>query len=230
MSLLDGQAVRRRRLELGISERGLARKLGVTAGVVKALESGRNHQSLRLGSVNALAAELGMTVEALLATHTAPVTSPGDVSDLAAKVITALVMSGGYSHVEALAEMASVTLPEIGGALEEIEEAGQRLGLRAVRTAGGTVRLTPTRADAGDLADRLAEAELSQRGLSHSQIRVLWEVAAGRADTEWQRRGGEGRRLAVAFLERSRLVRHEEGCISLTPAARASLRQSADAN
>lgn len=223
MSILDGQAVRRRRLELGMSERGLAKRLGVTAGVVEALESGRNHQALRLGMVESLAIELGLTVSALLATRTAGPPSLDGPSDLAAKVVAGLVMCGGHSHVGALAEMASATLKEIGAALQEIEEAGHGLGLRTARTSMGAVRLMSTRADAGYLADRLAEAELSLRGLTHSHARILWQVAEGLADPDWQRRGGEGRRLAVAFLERSGLIVRGAGRLQLTESAAQSL-------
>ncbi len=87
----------------------------------------------------------------------------------------------------------------------------------------GSLARSAQRRSASDLADALAAAQLAERGLTHPQARVLWEIAEGRADAEWQRRGGENRRVSVALLERSGLILEASGRLQMSDGARISL-------
>lgn len=223
MTILDGEAVRRRRLELGMSERALAKALGVTSGVIAALEDGVNHRTLKLGFIDSLAIQLGVSTASLLPQ---PASRDGEVVDERERTTaaaTALVMAGGSASVEALASALDCSLADLGVALRDLQSTLAPLSLSVARTSAGLVRLRCDRADAGALADRLGAAEVAQRGLSHMHARVLFEIAHGRADAKWQREGGEGRRLAVGFLERSGLVRRGARRLELTEAAELSL-------
>lgn len=223
MSILDGSAIRRRRLELGISERALARRLGVTSGVIAALEKGTNHRVLTVGMVDALAIELGVAISALLPARPDPEPEAGPGTDRPACLAAMLVMAGGHAQAEALAEAAGWSLSELAAAMRELNAALGPLALWVARTSAGTVRLRTSEPGASRLMDQLARAEASQRGLDHGHARVLFDVAAGRADTAWQRAGGESRRVAVGFLERSGLIERQRSRLVLTDAARASL-------
>jgi transcriptional regulator with XRE-family HTH domain len=228
MSILNGDAVRRRRLEMGMSERALAKALGVTSGVISALEDGTNHRTLKLGFVDTLASQLGVGVASLLLRpkRSAAEALPAP-DDRVSSAATALVMAGGSASVEALATATGSTLAEIGVTLRDLEAQLAPVSISVARTSAGLVRLRCDRSDASDLADRLSEAEVAGRGLGHSHARVLYEIAQGRADAKWQREGGESRRLAVGFLERSGLVARTEKGLVLTDAARLSLGVSA---
>lgn len=64
MSKLLGERIRRRRMELGISQGRLAKIMNVTQGSISQWEKGRTHP--RVESLPKLAFTLGMTVDELI--------------------------------------------------------------------------------------------------------------------------------------------------------------------
>lgn len=60
-SLLDGELLRRRRQELGVSERELARRIGVSDAFIFSTERGSNHPDIPVGLLAELMSHLGLT-------------------------------------------------------------------------------------------------------------------------------------------------------------------------
>lgn len=102
--ILDTGLVRARRRELEMSQRQLAKLLGVSPTVVTALEDGRNHHALKLGFVVRLADVLAVDVQQLLESSADPVVDSESVADLAASVGALLFDTATFTPVEALAE------------------------------------------------------------------------------------------------------------------------------
>lgn len=83
--ILDTALIIRRRTELGITARALARFLNVTLAVVRLLELGSNHDEISRALVVRLAAGLGVDVETLLCSpHPQPSASEDDNDDAVA--------------------------------------------------------------------------------------------------------------------------------------------------
>lgn len=137
---LSCERIRRRRLELGLSQRELARQLGEVPNVIKALESGTNHDQLTLVHLDGLATALGVTPQWLLGEqHVACEDEPPQVDRL-----IALVMSGAERRVPKWVLAARLNLDP--AALDAMVDAAQTalapVGLTfASNTAGTELRL-----------------------------------------------------------------------------------------
>jgi transcriptional regulator with XRE-family HTH domain len=174
--LLDTDRIRRRRVELRLSQRTVAAAIGTAAGVVVGIERGTNHRDLTVAQLARLADTLGLDVVDLFTTP--PPDDDGDSDDAA--VLGAMVeLAGILTPVTALAEAAGWTMQRTNDALDVLETRLAAAGLRLHRQPG---KVAIVRAVIGDDTDRvktLVRTHLSRDGVSATEARMLRRIAAG---------------------------------------------------
>ena len=181
-TLLDAELIRRQRVALGLSEREVAKRLGVTGQVVASLERGRNHDDLPLSLVTTLAGLLALPLQVLL-TRPAPEATPqagptrnghDTGSEADTRVVGALLAAEPtLVPVLTLAQVLGWESDRVLAALEALEPLLEAVGRRLHRL-GGDVKVT------GDatvvevsLLTELARRSFARRGMSLSQARLL---------------------------------------------------------
>jgi DNA-binding XRE family transcriptional regulator len=180
--LLDVDRIRRRRVELRLSQRTVAAAIGTASGVVDGIERGTNHRDLTVAQLARLADALGLDVVDLFATP-----PPGGDSDSGsgsgsddAAVLGAMVeLAGILTPVTALAEAAGWTLQRTNDALDVLEG---RLGATGQRLHRQPGKVAIVRAVIGDDTDRiqtLVRSHLNRDGVSATEARMLRRIAAG---------------------------------------------------
>ncbi len=179
--ILDTDLVRSRRRELELSQRQLAKQLGVSPMVVTALEDGRNHHALKLAFVARLADVLAVDVAQLFEFSPPRVVDSQSVSDLAASLGALLFDTSTFTPVEALAEATGHTLDDVTTALDSLESRLAAVGLSLQRRSG-EVALRPTADLDPEERKRLLRRHQSRRGVRLTEARVLREVLDGNID------------------------------------------------
>lgn len=177
--ILDAAAIRRRRQELALSQRALAKTLGVTLVVVRGLEDATNHDVQPLGLVVDLADALGVPVAHLLAEPSeTPAARPNATAD-ARTVGAALHHAGTRIEITALAEALAWTLPRTRAAVERLRTTAATAGL-AVHHRDDRVRLVAAddAIDPHELAAVLRRHQAA-RSLTAQEADVLYAVARG---------------------------------------------------
>jgi transcriptional regulator with XRE-family HTH domain len=202
-NLLDGDRIRARRLSLGISERELARRLGVTGVVVNNLERGLNHADQDAGLLADLARHLGLPIADLFTAPPATQAEDGAAGDAAA--VGALVAAAGRGvPATVLADATGWTLDRVTAALDELEVRLSAVGQALLRFGDGEVKLVP-RVGAGD-RDRLQamlRRSFARTGMNLRQASMLHRVMRGQATGAEQRNSD---RVALAELVNAGLV------------------------
>lgn len=128
--LLDPQAVRARRFELGVAERALGDALGVESAVIRRLERGHSQDQFTAAFIVDLAEVLRVPVHQLLTKDERP---PERLpTDDAEAVGAVLARAGEAVHVDRLADELQWTVDRVDAALEVLESrlhgVGQVLG------------------------------------------------------------------------------------------------------
>src|SRR5690606_35340008 len=215
--ILNGEYIRRRRRDLRLSQRFLAKQLAVTSRVIAALEEGTNHATLPIGFVCDLADQLGVDVRDLSLKEPPP---PADgFEELAAQIGAFLFQTGTLVGTGALAEAFDVTLDEIDDALRLLEAGVETVGLSLQRTVSGDVALHPKTPLDTEAQRRLVRQHHARRGLSLTEARVLYRLLDGPVD--------EGKLSNPESVALNRLrhagIATEDGQATLLPDARLSM-------
>lgn len=222
--ILDTGLVRSRRRELEMSQRQLAKHLGVSPTVVTALEDGRNHHALKLAFVARLADILAVDVEQLLEPSADTVADSRSVADLAASVGALLFDTATFTPVEALAEATGHTLDDVAAALDSLEPRLAAVGLSLQRRSGQVAIRTSADLDLEERR-RLLRSHQARRGLRLTEARLLREVLDGNID---EARLSNPELVALNRLRHAGLVTGD-GIPELTTEVKASLLLEGDA-
>lgn len=179
--ILDAKLIRARRRELELSQRQLAKQLGVSPMVVSALEDGRNHHALKLSFVSRLADVLAVDVAQLFESSPPWVVDSQSVSDLAVSLGALLFDTATFTPVEALAEATGHTLDDVAAALDSLESGLAAVGLSLQRRSGEVALRTTAHLDPEE-RKRLLRRHQARRGLRLTEARILREVLDGNID------------------------------------------------
>lgn len=176
---LNAELIRRRRRELAMSHRQLARSLSVTSIVVSGLEAGSNHETLTLGFVGKLAEVLAIAPHTLIESDRADdPTAPGD---LVAAVGSLLASISTLTPVSVLVEALDASLADVEAALEVLDAGLAGVGL-TVHRLKGEVMLRPNAQLDPDSLKVMLRRHQARRGLNLTEARVLARVLAGSLD------------------------------------------------
>lgn len=206
--LLNGAVIRRRRFELGLSERSLAKPLGVSSATIARIEDGTNHKDLPLGLVVRMADELGLSLgDVLLVEEPDDAHSPENMSNDAARLGALLWETSTATPLSAITEVLGWTLEHARDAIKALDALLRPAGLR-VQMRNSEVRLERRLDAAGELEVKaLLRRHQARRGLGLSEARVLADLLAGRLDTT---KLSNPNQVALARLANAGLVELED--------------------
>jgi transcriptional regulator with XRE-family HTH domain len=215
--LLDVDRIRRRRVELRLSQRTVAAAIGTAAGVIVGIERGTNHRDLTVAQLARLADTLGLDVVDLFTTPAPvgddPETAKGADGDDAAVVGAMVELAGILTSITALAEAADWTLQRTHEALDILEERLRATGQRLHRQPG---KVAIVRAVIGDDTDRirtLVRAHLNRDGVSATEARMLRRIAAGTTPQN----PSNPEAVALGVLANAGLIETAEGVTGKAP-------------
>lgn len=138
--MIDVELIVRRRHELGLSQRQVARQLGTSPMTVIAIEGGTNHDDLPLRLICRLADILILDVIDLFV-RPALAEPPADAGSLA-EVGALLASAEGGVTLDALAEATGCTLDVVDDLVEEFDRRLRQLGMQ-LRRRGGRLQIVP---------------------------------------------------------------------------------------
>lgn len=176
--LLDTALLRRRRTELALSHRAVARHLGVTSATAARIEDGRNHAELPLRLLCRLADLLAVDVADLVGQQPEPTGPTADARRLGALLATA----GEPVLPATLADALELTAGEVEGLLDRLDADLRPAGLRLHRGNAGVSIV----ADGATLDDarlrQLLRGQHARHGLTRLEAQLLARAAAGTLD------------------------------------------------
>ena len=179
--MLDIDLIVRRRHELGLSQRHVARQLGVTPVTVVALENGTNHGDLPLRLIARLADALACDITDLVdrpRPHGDDRDDPDD-GDPVAKVGSLLASTDGVVAVETLADSIGGTLARTTELLDELDQRLRSCGLRLHRARAG-VQLVADPAHRQPAAlQQLLRGQQARQGLTVTEATLLYRALNG---------------------------------------------------
>ena len=174
----NGHKVRDRILDLGISERELARRTGLGDATVRALL--RRHQlntSIQVADIYRTLDELGLTPGDLL--DPPPTQEPEDSHDDDIHTLAGLLMTERTMHLpERLALAFGWTLDRLNTTLDALDARLRPAGLRIHRNAMG-ITIRPDTNNADQALERLADLDDDHDGINHGTARVLYAIYTG---------------------------------------------------
>lgn len=216
MTLLDHDLARRRRQDLALTERELARLLGVGGAVVRGLEQGRNHETLPLGLLARWAELLGVQL-ALLLTEPDGEVQPTEPDDAAA-IGMLLAEADRLIALDALADALDWSLERVRTAVADLAGRTAGVGL-VVHRLNNDVALRPA-ATRGDEVKELLRVHQARRGLQLTEAKVLYRVMRGTLELNHL---GNADRVALGRLQRAGIVDLDVAGLKLTDSAAGSL-------
>jgi transcriptional regulator with XRE-family HTH domain len=204
-SALDTALIIRRRTELGLSQRAVARETGMTSAAMSVIESGRSHSELTIRSAARLAAALALPLRVLVRAEDHE-SEPPDAHD---DVVV----------VEAVIAQAKQAIPTqdiataLGWELRRVTSAVAALGRRLAGTgvvlhrASSGYLLRPR----GDLLDESQLKELERLRLRTRQVRqpgmrILHRIVTQGIPREWEHRAGNATKVNLRMLVNAYLV------------------------
>lgn len=196
--------IRRRRLELGLARRDVAREVGLSEGAVTRVEHGSDADEWSVRHVRRLARVLGTTVSELLDPE--PRASKAEADDDVTRLAAVLAHCDRLTPVRALSETVGWTLGRTNDVLDELDERSKLVGLRIQRLRGQVaLRPRPCESDLG----ALTRLEMTTAGISRTQARTLHAVSSG---TFTEQRADAQDRMALSSLVGAGLVDdHSDG-------------------
>lgn len=180
--MLDIALIVRRRHELALSHRAVARHLGVSAGTVKTLEEGSNHADLPLRLLVRLAEILAVEPAQLLRTAE---TADSSKDGRGCRVATLGALLGSVQKpvaVEALAEACETTLAETEVLLGRLAVRLRRCGLELHRPSGCVQIVAGSGGRPGEALRQLLRGQHVRAGMGSSDAELLHRVYAGTLD------------------------------------------------
>jgi transcriptional regulator with XRE-family HTH domain len=173
--LLNADLCIRRRQELGLSQRELARRMGMTAAVIERVEAGTNHNDLPLAMVAALADALALEIRDLV-TPDPPTREPADQD---VEQLAGLLLDTGWIPQSAICELLGWTPERTSTTIDELDRRLDRTGL-TVQHRNGQIRLVAAMVP-GDTERRkqTIHAHLRRSGMTASQARTLHRAIDG---------------------------------------------------
>ena len=211
--LLDATLIRRRRFDLGLSERAVAKPLGVASSMIARIEDGTNHKDLPLGLLTRLADVLAVPLPALILEDDSSPVDPAEASggghhdesheDDAARVGALLYATETLTPIGAVCDALDWTRTRTRAALNALDAQLRPAGL-CVHELKGEVRIQ-RRADSAevDALKQLLRRHQARRGLNLGEARVLADLLAGRLDTS---KLSNPNQVALARLSNAGLV------------------------
>lgn len=175
--MLDTQLIVRRRHELGLSQRHVARQLGVSPVTVAALESGTNHHDLPMRLVARLADTLACELVKLIA----PEHQNGRDADdgLVAEVGALLASTDHAVAVETLAEALDSTLDRVRQQLKVLDQELRGSGLRLMEAPAGVQIVADPSGRAPEAFQQLLRGQHARHGLTATEAKLLHRALNG---------------------------------------------------
>lgn len=198
---VNASLVHSRRRDLGLTQRQLAKDLGVTTTTISSLESGDNHHALTLQFVDRLADALAVHPFQLLEA-TAEVGPEVQSIDLVGLIGSLLWETRTLTPITAIAEATGADLVEVEEALATLAELLEPVGLGVHRRAGD-VAIQPNAARDRKAVNQFMRRHLARRGLNLREAVVLRRVADGDVD---EASLSNPDRVALASLRKAGLV------------------------
>lgn len=215
--IVDADRVRRRRAELGLTVRGLAKHLKVTGAVVTRLESGDNHPDLPLGLLVRLAEVLAVDLPTLLVQSRPACDAVPDADQDARTVGAALVADGTLVPLGALAEAFDWTLQRTEAAIEALEARLPDVGMRVHRLRDQVAVVRAVEPISRAALGQLTRKHLHRTAISLSEARIVFRLASGTPPRD----PGNSERVAIGVLANA-------GLLEPDPAGAAEMRLSED--
>lgn len=218
--LLDTKLLAERRTAEGLSQRALAKRLGVRSPMIAAMERGDNHADLSLALLVRLAGELGAAPSELFA-QPADEREGGSEDDIKLEALLA-----GADRLMAASEIASALEWDLRRTSRALRSLRSRLRGTGQRLHTGADTLYGLRANTAMLTraqrQRGARAEVSRTGITRPQAALLRELVAAPIP-ESAATAGNAKRVNTARLLRLGLAELEDGTLRLSADARFSL-------
>lgn len=201
-ALIDGNRVCELRRLAGLSQRSLARLLGVAPMTMRRIEEGGGHGDLTLRFAARLAEVLGVDLPALLAPSKTIAPAPDDCA-----VEAALADLGRYTPLEELARALGWSLERTSVALETLETRLSSTGTILKRKRFEYMLGSRRSALSDQQHNSLQQVAINRWGLTLATARVLRDALNGLVDGEWERNAPAWKTLALGSLLKHGLVK-----------------------
>lgn len=226
MASLAITRIAHRRSELGLSQRALARAMGVGEHTINLLEkSTHGHEDYSLRFLRRLADALGVRIASLLdeETHCEPMEA-GDI----ARVLAAICSheNAGFVHQADITWSLQWSTQQTEAALSAAAHLLPTIGLRLQIQPGVGVRIassTDVMTDA-QRADLLSAVAAREGAMTMNHVREMRRVARGELGAGWQQHASQNTLMSVAGLLKRKIAEcREDGSVTLTSDAAFSL-------
>jgi len=210
-AVLDGALIRRRRQQLGLSERDVGTRLGTTGAAIRSLELGTNHDTITATFLAALAELLGLTPTELFATTAPAAVTPSDV-----QVAGALLNEAGKRiPISALSEACGWDLERTHAVLDALTGTLSTVGQMLQRTPDLVGVVPSSSADNPDRVQGLLRVVHARSGMNLRTASALHRVFTG---TLTGTENDNSTRVALGELLNTGLVTYDAGDRGTRPA------------
>jgi len=214
--LLDAEAIRRLRLQAGLSSRRFARALGVSASTIRGLEEGSNHDQLPLTMIARLADLLGVAPQELFARARHQAVDPC-ADDRALEA--ALHCLPGVVPLAEVARALGWTLERARQTLEILDKRLALTGARLHRNGWQQCAIRPATEHLSDAQQQaLHRIGPRDRGLTRLTARLLLAATRGEIDDHWFRTASNSEHVALQSLLKQGVLRTIQGRTQIVPA------------